>query len=185
VGSIRSKLLNSNKKGNIMSFGNLSDLSFNAEEVAQSSSFDPLPPGDYNVIITKSEIKDTKAGTGQYLSLSMLVFAGEYEGRVIFTNINIKNPNKVAEDIARAQLSSLCHSVGVLAPKDSSDFHDKPFTVALKIRPPKDGYEAANDVKSYKKYDENAPVAPVKQAPFSAPKAPASSPKPWEKAVSK
>lgn len=164
------------------SFGNLSDLAFNAEEVAQSSSFDPLPPGDYNVIITKSEMKDTKAGTGQYLSLSLLVFAGEYEGRTIFTNINIRNPNKQAEDIARAQLSSLCHSVGVLAPKDSSDFHDKPFTVSLKIRPPKDGYEAANDVKQFKKYDENAPAkaaAPVAAAPAKA------APKPWEKAIAK
>jgi len=155
--------------------GNLSSLAFDANTVEPASSFDPLPAGNYNVIITESEVRDTKNGTGQYISLKMMVFDGEFMDRVLFSNINFKNANETTQKIGKQQLSALCRSVGVLTPKDSSDLHEKPITVKVAIRPAKDGYDAQNEVKSFLAYGEKAvaPAAPIVQS------APA---KPWERA---
>ena len=56
-------------------------LNFNAAAVEPQQSFDALPPGRYEVIITDSEMKDTKAGTGQYLQLTFDVIGGQHNGR--------------------------------------------------------------------------------------------------------
>ncbi len=47
----------------------MSNFTFNAAEVAVTNSFDPIPAGTYQVMITGAEVKNTKAGGGSYLSL--------------------------------------------------------------------------------------------------------------------
>ena len=56
-------------------------LNFNADEVAPSTSHDPIPAGKYQAVITDSELKMTKSGTGSYLELTFEITDGEFEKR--------------------------------------------------------------------------------------------------------
>jgi len=90
-----------------------------------------LPPGDYEMIVTRSDIKDTKAGTGQFIELEMQVVVGEHSGRRHWERLNISNPSKTAEDIAKAQLAALCTAVNLTELNDTEDLHDRPFIASI------------------------------------------------------
>ena len=47
----------------------MATLNFNANDIAPTDSFDPLPAGEYLCVITGSEEKPTKTGNGSYLEL--------------------------------------------------------------------------------------------------------------------
>ena len=68
---------------------NLSAYNFNAEEVEPSSSFDPIPAGWYQAIISNSEMKATRDGYGEYLSLTLQIIDGQYENRLVFARLNL------------------------------------------------------------------------------------------------
>lgn len=138
---------------------NMSNLGFNAEEVEPNDDFQPLPAGEYKVMVTDSEMKENSKGTGSYLQLRLDVIEGEYENRVVFDRLNLQNTNQTAVEIAQRQLSALCRAVGVMQPQDSSDLHDKPLIAKIGIQPARDGYEASNNVKTYKSCDGAAPAS--------------------------
>jgi hypothetical protein len=94
-------------------------------------------------------MKKTKDGQGQYLELKMQILNGQYQNRVIFDRLNLVNKSDVAVQIAKGTLSSICRSVNVLTPNDSSELHNKPLTASLKIRKDADG-NPQNEVKGYK-----------------------------------
>ncbi len=98
-------------------------LNFNADEVAPSTSLDPIPAGKYQAVITDSELKMTKSGTGSYLELTFEIISGEYEKRKLWARLNIRNNNQKAVEIAQRDLSAICHAVNVLHPQDSSELH--------------------------------------------------------------
>lgn len=155
--------------------GNLAG--FNAGEVPASDSYDPLPAGWYPAMITESEFRATSAGTGQYLKLRFDIIDGPGQGRVVFTNLNLENPNPKAVEIAQKDLSAICRAVGVMTPQDSAELHDKPLQIKLTIRPAQGDYDAQNEVKGYKALDGAAPAS----APAPAATAPAAGKKPWDK----
>lgn len=121
---------------------------FDAEQVAPGGSFDPLPNGKYVAAIVESEWQKTKAGTGHMLRLTLEVLEGEYKGRKFWDNLNLDNPNAQAVEIAQRTLSAICHACGVLRVKDSSELHNIPMLVKVKVT--QDGeYEPRNEVKGY------------------------------------
>ena len=113
----------------------MAQFSFNASSAPQPSAPQrgPLPPGSYEVIIAQSDIKATKAGTGEYIELEMQIVDGEYQGRRIWERLNVNNPNKTAEDIAKAALGALCMAVGVDDLTDTEQLHDIPFIIGVEI----------------------------------------------------
>lgn len=127
--------------------GNLSG--FDASKV-KPTSFEPLPAGWYTVVITESENKPTKAGTGSYLQLTLEVVDGEYKGRKLFERLNLENPNAQAVEIARGTLSAICHAVNVLTPRDSSELHNKPMQANVSLRRRADNGEMTNEIKGYR-----------------------------------
>jgi hypothetical protein len=122
---------------------------FNANEVEPSTGFDPLPAGDYLLVITDSESKPTKAGTGSYLALTLEVVEGQFQGRKLFHNLNLENPNQQAVDIARAELSAICRAVGVPTPQDSCELHNLPMRVKVGLEKRKDTGEMQNRLKKF------------------------------------
>lgn len=110
-------------------------FSFNSNDAPAMSApaRGPLPPGQYEVIITKSDIKETKAGTGQYIELEMQVVDGEHSGRRLWERLNVSNPNKQAEDIAKAALGAICMATGKLDMEDTEELHDIPFLIGVEI----------------------------------------------------
>ena len=152
----------------------MAQMSFNAAEVEPQSTFDALPAGWYVAQVIESDMKDTKAGTGQYLQLTWEILDGACAGRRVWDRLNISNPNAEAERIGRQQLSQLCHSVGVLQLQDSQQLHGKPARIKLAIR--KDpAYGDSNDVKGYE------PAGPGIAAAAPSIPAVATAKKPWEK----
>jgi hypothetical protein len=108
---------------------------FDASEVAppQNKSYEPLERGMYQGIVIESSIKPTKAGTGEYIELVIQVIDGVHSGRRLWERLNVSNPNKTAEDIARSQLASLCQAVGVTKLTATEQLHDIPFSMEVDI----------------------------------------------------
>lgn len=91
----------------------------------ESQSFGNLPAGRYVVSVNEAELKETKAGSGQYLALKFKVMDGEHEGRVLFSNYNVKNSNAKAQEIGLQQLKNLVEASGradLLQAKSVTDF---------------------------------------------------------------
>ena len=124
---------------------------FDAREVEPPTDFDPIPAGKYVAVITDSEMKPTKAGTGKYLQLAFQIIEGPYKNRFLWARLNLDNPNATAVQIARAELSAICRAVGVLAPKDSVELHNLPLVIHVRCKKREDTGEIVNEIKGYSK----------------------------------
>ena len=142
----------------------MADLNgFNANEVEPSASFEAIPAGKYLAVITESEMKPTKNGSGSYLQLTLTILEGEYKGRVVWARLNLVNPNQTAVKIAQSELSAVCRAVGVMTPKDSCELHNIPLLVTVKVKKRDDNGELTNEVKGYE--PKTAAVGKPQQAP--------------------
>jgi hypothetical protein len=128
---------------------------FDATGVEPNAPLEALPPGDYKVQILQSEMRVTKAGTGQMLWLDMEVLEGPLKGRHVYDQLNLINPNPTAEEIAQRTLSAICHAVGKLQVADSEELHFQPLLVRVAVKP--NGY---NEVKGYKSVKQAAAAGP-------------------------
>jgi len=162
-------------------------LNFDSSQVAPSTGApEAIPAGWYNVIMDESEIKPTKNSDPQSPSMYLLcrfnVLDGQYQGRKVFTRLNIINPNPQATEIARKDLSAICHAVGAIGlVQDSSMLHGRPLKVKVGYRPATTEYEAQNDIKAYRNINE--PTDTVTGAPAAAnPGMPAHFPPPQQPA---
>lgn len=152
----------------------MASLNMDMTNVPTENPFEPVPAGEYEAMVTDSEMKRTKDGMGQYLSLTMEVQSGQFQGRKIFENLNLYHSNPKTVDIAQRSLSALCHAIGVLKVADSQDLHNRPFTIKVAVKDDP-GYGLKNVIKGYKARDITAAAAPPFQgAPRAA--APAANP---------
>jgi hypothetical protein len=132
----------------------MADLTgFNANNVEPTRDFEPIPAGKYLAIITNSEMRRTKAGNGHYLELTFRVLSGPCENRVLWSRLNLDNPNEQAVQIAQGELSAICRAVGVMQPKDSIELHGIPLTIGVGLKRRADTDELANEVKTYSRKD--------------------------------
>ena len=127
----------------------MAHLDFNANNVDPAVGFDPVPAGKYVAAITESEMKPTKAGTGNYLQLTFQVIEGKFNGRLLWARLNLDNPSDMAVKIARAELSAICRAVNVMAPKDSLELHNLPLTISVACKKRDDNGDITNDIKGY------------------------------------
>jgi hypothetical protein len=149
---------------------------FDANQVEPTGDFDPVPAGKYLAVVTDSEMKPTKSGTGSYLQLTFEIIDGPHKGRLLWARLNLDNPNATAVAIARAELSAICRAVGVLAPKDSVELHNLPLVIHVKCKKRDDTGEIANEVKGY------SPKAAPAEPPAVKPAAPsANGTPPWKR----
>lgn len=151
--------------------------SFDASQVDPTPTFELLPAGDYLVMIVDSEMKATKAGTGEYLNLTLQVLDGPFKDRVVFDRLNLVNANAKAVEIAQRQLSQICHAVNVLRVNDSAELHDKPLVATVKIRK-RPEYADSNEIAGYKPANGVAPPAPTVSTAAPAPAAAAAASRP-------
>lgn len=132
----------------------MADLTgFDANQVEPAGDFDPIPAGKYLAVITDSEMKPTKAGTGTLLQLTFQVIEGDFKNRLLWTRLNLENPNATAVKIARGELSAICRAVGVLAPNDSVELHNLPLVIHVRCKKRTDTGELTNEVKGYSKQE--------------------------------
>lgn len=109
-------------------------MGFDANQVAPNEGYSILPAGDYPAVIVASEMKPNKRRNGRFLALTLQVLHGQYQNRKLFENLNIDNPSAEAVKIARGTLSAICRAVGVMTPRDSSELHNRPMVVTVKVK---------------------------------------------------
>lgn len=149
----------------------MAQLNFDASTVSPSESIEAIPAGWYNAQIDQSEMKPTKDGSGAYLELRFSVLDGQYANRKVFTRLNLRNGNPVAQEIAYKQLSAICHATGVMQVQDSQQLHGRPLKIKVKVRAASGDYEASNEISSFKNINEQVD-GPVGVAPAAAGGAP-------------
>lgn len=156
---------------------------FDAGKIPQDDrSFAPIPPGDYMLHVIASEMIATRAGTGEYLKLTLQVLTGPYANRLLWDNLNIRNQNADAERIANRNLADLMLLLGISYIRDTEELHFKPFTARVNIREDKAGqYPPQNGVR----YRPQKPAGPApapahvhapRPATQTSPQPPASAP---------
>lgn len=161
--------------------------SFDVNELPQGNSgnFEPLPAGWYTVTITQAELKATKAGNGQYIKLRYDVTGPTHQGRVVFGNLNIKNPNQKAEEIGRQQLGDIMRAIGLAKVTDTDQLIGGNLSIKLEVKQDEQ-YGAGNEVKAFKSVSGSAAPAAAGVPPFvkqaeAAQAATAKAAPPWAK----
>ena len=132
-------------------------LNVNLENVEAQGSFECVPAGDYVLNVEDAEVRETKAGTGEYISVQFNIIKGEYEGRKIFTMFNIKNPNQKAVDIGLSQLKSLLLAANASSFQLKSVAELLGLTIKAKVAiKSSTEYGDQNVVKSYSAYTDTS-----------------------------
>lgn len=156
--------------------------SFNTENLPQSDNqFEPIPAGWYTVRINSASLETTKAGTGQYIKCRYDVLGPTHEGRVLFGNLNISNPNPKAEEIGRQQLGDLMRAIGLNQVQDTDQLIGGECQVKVSVKDDPN-YGPGNEVKGWKALAGGAPAQQAQQAaPSAAPAAAGGTAPPWAK----
>lgn len=156
------------------------DFNPNEHEGQGGGDFEPIKPGWYACQIIDSEERETKAGTGSYLRLTLELVADhhpELSGRLLWVNLNLNNPNPTAVEIAQDQLADICRAVGVGELNDTEDLHFKPLAVKVAVKRSAE-YGDGNECK---RFEPLAARFGAQTKPTPKPKPSAGKAKPWGK----
>jgi len=134
---------------------------------AEKREFEPVPAGWYTASIANAELRDTKAGTGKYISVRFDITGPEHQGRVVFTNLNMTNPSPKAEEFGRKQLGRIMLAVGLQQVSDTDQLVGANLSIKLTIKDSPE-YGLQNEVQAFKAIEGSTP--PV-SAPAAAPPA--------------
>jgi hypothetical protein len=171
------------------------DESFDDRAVAASTGVpEPVPPGDYMLQVEQTELVPTKDQTGMMLKATLSIVSGEFEGRKIFPQFNVRNKSAQAQTIGIGELKALALACGVdweVARTDTDSLMWKPFRASVgyekqQINPATgQPYPARNRVTKYHAAGNAAPAAPaaVKPAPTAARPAAPQAGLPWKKSA--
>ena len=129
---------------------------FDATNVPTLDEYTPVPAGSYRAAIVRSEFKETKNGQGKYLELVFEILEGPSANRLLTSRLNLMNSNATAVEIARKELSSICHAAGKLKVRDSAELHGIPLVISVAIKKRADNGEPTNEISGYKSVKEFA-----------------------------
>ena len=151
--------------------------SFDVSDLPKSEkNYAPLPAGWYSATITEAEIKQTKAGTGEYISVKYSITGPTHQGRGIYGNLNIKNSSPKAEEIGRQQLGEIMRAIGLARVDNTDQLIGKSLSIKLSVKS-SEQYGDDNEVKGFKALEGGAmPALASSAAPAAAKAAP-----PWAK----
>lgn len=143
-----------------------------------TGDFSPLPDGWYTATVAGAEIKHTKAGTGSYISVRYDITGPTHQGRVVFGNLNISNPNPKAEEIGRQQLGDLMRAIGLESVQDTDQLIGGVCSIKLTTRKSEE-YGDSNEIRAWKAVEGSKMPAP--SAPAAAAQSNAGAAPPWAK----
>jgi len=140
--------------------------SFNSEEHGDMG-FEAIPRGDYVAHIVESDIKPTKDAIAerggnadlpieQYSAYRYVftwkVLTGDYEGRTLFSGLNMKNPSKQTVEIANKEFATILRACGKVTVKSTEQLHMIPCVLTVGVKPATAQYDEQNVIKNYKSY---------------------------------
>ena len=142
---------------------------YRVEDLPESGSYDLIPAGWYQAQINSADLKPTKSGDGQYLSIRFDILGPSHQGRVTWGNVNLKNASAQAEEIGRRQLGEILRSIGKSVIRDSDELIGGQLQIKVGVQHDKNGqYEDRNDIKGYKALDGMTFLEAGGQAPAAA-----------------
>ena len=121
-------------------------------DVSQAEAFQdysPLPPGEYHVLVTDSQIRKNPNNGTQDLQFTLKVTDGEHAGRLIFDTFRLWSTSQKAVEYAKRKLHTMAtaaHLPGRI--NDSAELHGKQMIVKVAIDTYND--KERNEVKMYK-----------------------------------
>ena len=127
------------------------------------AEYAPLPAGWYLVTIHGAEVRQTKAGNGQFIKLRYDVVGGEHANRVVFGNLNTKNASEKAQEIGRQQLGELMRAIGLPTIQDTDQLVGGVLEIKLSVRDDPQ-WGVSNEVKGFRASNHSAPAAAPKPA---------------------
>jgi hypothetical protein len=139
-----------------------------------AGNYDPVPAGAYSASITSAEARPTKDNSGQLIKVRYDITGPSHIGRVIFSNINIRNNSADSERIGRAQLGDLMRACGLKTLTSPEQLIGGQVEIQVVIRPPRGEYPASNQVKGIRGSGTPSFAADIPAAPAKAKAAP-----PW------
>ena len=153
-------------------------INFNVNELppSEGNDFEPIATGWYEVVMTKGAMKDTKAGNGKRLACEFDVIGPAYAGRKLFHGFNMVNPNAEAVKISQRQLGDFAEACGKEEVQDSDELIGIPVLAKVKVKEAKGGYDASNEIVTFKALGGAQPSAPKPAAANGAKPAAAA---PW------
>ena len=90
----------------------LAGLDFNPDNIEIKKRGTLLPPGGYEMCITKSDVIDNKNADGKILELHWTVLSGYHVNDIIKDFINLTNPSEMCQRIGQETLARICKAVG-------------------------------------------------------------------------
>lgn len=130
-----------------------------------------MPEHECTAQVTNSDYKTTAKGDGKYIALTWTILDGPYTGRTLFANYNIKNPNKMAQDIGNAEFAAV--RIALFGSKekvvsDTMELHSIPCRLKIGCKKRKDTGEMENHIKKVTSLREavGASSTPGTQKPF-------------------
>lgn len=105
--------------------------------------------GDYTVTCVDAELKETNAGTGEYIKIKLEA----EKGQVFFHNFNTKNPNPKAVEIGLGQLKKFLRVSGAKDPdkiKSVMKLVGLRAVATVKIEDKDDGYGPKPKITNFK-----------------------------------
>ena len=132
---------------------------FTAATIEPQTDFEVMPPNKYAALIEKAEVKQTKAGNGHYIELTMSVLEAPYKGRKLWDRLNIDNPNTQTVEIAMRVLSALRGSIGLQTITNTDQLVNQVIVAHVKVKGDQ------NYVRTYSAPAEAQPTVQSQQAP--------------------
>lgn len=134
------------------------DEVFDPNAVEIEDDFGLIPNGEYLLQASAITVVEKDGGEKVLYKTEFEVIDGDYQGRKIFENYNLRNPSADAVRIGRQQLAKLCLAIGV-GPFALHDANDalcwKPFIGKVGVQKDKTGnYDDQNRIKSYKPHND-------------------------------
>jgi len=112
--------------------------------------FGTLPEGRYVVSVTKTEIRSSMTGTGQYLAVEFTVQEpAEYLGRTILVRVNVLHDNPIAREYAKAELAAICTACGKTKISDTDELLRSLLVIDLRYRSSSSGTQYPRVVNYY------------------------------------
>lgn len=119
------------------------------EQPEERDNYTPLPDGWYSVRMVSCELQQTRAG-GTMLHMRLDVDSGQYQGRVIWHNVTMRNRNEDAVRIGKEERARICLATGLsLKLNDTDEWLGRPCEVKLRTRQ-NEGYEPQNEVRGWR-----------------------------------
>lgn len=117
-------------------------------DLTNTESYDPIPAGRYEVMVTEAEVKPKNDGTGTYVNVTFVVINnGEYDGRKVWYMASNKGtPGANRQHEVLLQALGVPFEKGVVS-YDTDDLINKTCVCDVELEPRHDGDGMRNKIK--------------------------------------